>query len=128
MRHGNQAQSIRPAEFRAVTRSAGREPRCAGAFGWQFEPTRASAGGSAEEPSAVYLEDTRSRYSFVRYDARAGALHIQIDTKHAVAIPERIRLRFSAGGELELPLRKGDLFLTADARGLPAADFEILFS
>lgn len=127
MRHGNQTQSPRPAEFPAAACSAGKEPR-GSAFGWCFEPSPASAGGSAEEPSVLYLEDKRSRYSFVRYDAGAGALHIQLDMKHAAGIPARIRLRFFDGVELELPLRKGDRFLTADARGLPSAAFEILFS
>lgn len=100
---------------------------------WVFEPSLSLAGaraldGEKANPASVSLEDIDSRYTFVNFDANTGDLHIQIDTEESPGAPEKIILRFPDGETQELTLAHGDRFITADAFGIKAMDFEILFS
>lgn len=100
---------------------------------WLFEPSLAFAGargadGTEEVSGIACLEDVNSRYTFVRFNAETGELHIQIDTEEAAMIPEKISLRFPDGSIMELDLTRGDRFIIADAKDLPGKDFEIVFS
>lgn len=100
---------------------------------WFFEPSLAAAGArdisdSKASKATASLEDVDSRYTFIRYNAETGELHIQIDTEEAAEIPERIFLKYADGKTEELTLERGDRFIIADVKDVASDDFEVILA